>query len=228
MVVVVAAVVVGAAVSWGLMSDTESPADVYADANQHLQESLAEEQISMSEMINFDSSELVAEFCHSLIEEASSTGDDLVLNRAHAGGEPVERCTSTEIFGRSGEFIGNIHMIGSQTEPTIVVGAVQAGPDDSPDDVVATFHTMVSVLVCDCWEEAMILPAPETQERKSLEGMDGVRIGYDSLESMILDIGAKYADARFAASGVIKLEGHLLQIILLSNASGTEWQLRII
>lgn len=71
-----------------------------------------------------------------------------------AGSPPPSHCISTELKGPTGEFLGNIHMVGTASEPDLVLGAFQSNQMASQQPQIAEVaDAMIQRLVCDCWEE---------------------------------------------------------------------------
>lgn len=66
----------------------------------------------------------------------------------------VEYCTSTELKDSTGNFLGNIHMVGNPTEPQLAMAVIQTSPFLSEkEQMLPVFETMIQTLVCDCWAE---------------------------------------------------------------------------
>jgi hypothetical protein len=66
----------------------------------------------------------------------------------------IEYCTSTELLDSEGRYLGNIHMVGSPSEPWYVIGVIQASPTISQiDEIKAVFRSMIETTVCECWED---------------------------------------------------------------------------
>ncbi|HSD04486.1 MAG TPA: hypothetical protein VLB45_01875, partial [Nitrosopumilaceae archaeon] len=64
----------------------------------------------------------------------------------------VEYCTSTELKDENGNFLGNIHMIGTIDAPRLVFVVVQSNPVDT-GQVKTVFDVSTKDLVCDCWDQ---------------------------------------------------------------------------
>lgn len=66
----------------------------------------------------------------------------------------IEYCTSTELLDDRGQYLGNIHMVGSPSDPWYVIGVIQAGPTVSQlDEIKTVYQTMIESTVCTCWED---------------------------------------------------------------------------
>ena len=66
----------------------------------------------------------------------------------------ISYCTSTEIVDSEGNFIGNIHMVGDDVFPLIVLGIMQTDSSMSQLDHVKTItNVMIESLVCQCWND---------------------------------------------------------------------------
>ena len=71
-----------------------------------------------------------------------------------ADGPSPSHCISTELKGPTGEFLGNIHMVGTASEPDLVLGAFQSNRMASQQPQIAEVaDAMIQRLVCDCWED---------------------------------------------------------------------------
>jgi hypothetical protein len=103
-----------------------------------MKSSLASKGVSMSSALKISGGSL-AKYCtfYSDIEKQNS----------------IEYCTSTELTDSNGNFLGNIHMVGSMDSPSAVLGVMQADPYMSNLDYIkTTYQIMVESLVCDCWQ----------------------------------------------------------------------------
>ena len=90
------------------------------DDNNLIRSALERHDIQMSSSLEF-SGEKAAEFCSFFAD----------------GTVPVY-CTSTELV-QSGEFLGNVHMVGTTDEPSAVLGVVRS------DTIPSGVHTVVAV-----------------------------------------------------------------------------------
>lgn len=109
------------------------------DSNSVLKSLLASKGISMSTPLKI-SGGAISKYCtfYSNPEKQSS----------------IEYCTSTELKDSEGEFLGNIHMIGTADSPSAVLGVVQTDKSMSNlDSLKTTYQIMVESLVCDCWQD---------------------------------------------------------------------------
>ena len=86
----------------------------YVSANAKLKENLEIYNISMSTTLEFGKPDLIAKYC--------SFFDDKNKQKL------VEYCTSTELRDSEGNFLGNIHMVGSPRLPKLVLVLIQADP----------------------------------------------------------------------------------------------------
>jgi hypothetical protein len=112
----------------------------YTDANSKLKENLASYGVSMSSAVTLSTAKDITEFC--------SFFDDKNIQ------SQVEYCTSTELRNSEGEFLGNIHIVGSSQMPKIVLAVIQTNPFmKNIDDIKSVFEVVIEDLVCDCWEE---------------------------------------------------------------------------
>jgi hypothetical protein len=112
----------------------------YTDANSKLKKNLASYGVSMSSAVTLSTAKDITEFC--------SFFDDKNIQ------SQVEYCTSTELRNSEGEFLGNIHIVGSSQMPKIVLAVIQTNPFmKNIDDIKSVFGVVIEDLVCDCWEE---------------------------------------------------------------------------
>jgi hypothetical protein len=112
----------------------------YTDANSKLKKNLASYGVSMSSAVTLSTAKDITEFC--------SFFDDKNIQ------SQVEYCTSTELRNSEGEFLGNIHIVGSSQMPKIVLAVIQTNPFmKNIDDIKSVFEVVIEDLVCDCWEE---------------------------------------------------------------------------
>ena len=225
---------------------TDTPPQTrYEESNLQIREALAQEQISMSAPINLSTQDLIEQFCYPFIDEANpvlsqeESMGHIIISSASAGRNvPIQYCTSTEIVGTAEEFLGNVHMAGSPDEPTIAIGAIQVSHTQSFEYMAAVFESMVQVLACDCWEEAQTLSMPPAWDTEGgsvgdwQAEPDRIPDRYESLYDMIWDINTRHQQSELAepltVSNIIELEGRMIQIILLPNPQGIEWQMRIV
>ncbi len=117
-----------------------TPIDLsYVDSNSLMKSSLAAKGISMSSALKISGGS-IAKYC-------TFYGDTEKQNS-------IEYCTSTELKDSDGNFLGNIHMIGSMDSPSAVLGIIQTDPYMSQiDSMKAIYQVMVESLVCDCWQD---------------------------------------------------------------------------
>jgi len=130
-----------------LTNETESPTETiseldftYEEANLQLKNDLEALGISMSSPINLINQNKLDEFCSFFSDEIKQ--------------KQVEFCTSTELKDSEGNFLGNIHMVGSRSMPKIVLAVIQTNPFmDNIDHIKQVFEVVVDDLVCNCWED---------------------------------------------------------------------------
>lgn len=119
--------------------DTVKSFTAYEQTNKILKEELSEHQILMSSPIKLKEQEDIDKYCTFFTHEE--------MQRL------VQLCTSTELKDVEGNFLGNIHMVGSE-KPQIILVLIQADPFMSEIDYVkATINTTIENVVCECWEE---------------------------------------------------------------------------
>ena len=138
--VVVAAVAIIAAymITLGVSEDADVIQDTklfHYDSNADIRRDLSAYDIEVSEpLVLYD--DRAAQYCTFFV-----------------GSPPEPYCTSTEIT-YDGRFLGNIHMIGNDTQPVTALAVIQS--DDRMTEILqisAVWHVMIENLVCDCWAE---------------------------------------------------------------------------
>lgn len=118
---------------------TEPLSISYIDTNKELQSALDLQQIRMSSPLKLNG--------FSIEQYCKFFSDDNLQNS-------IEYCTSTELLDSEGRYLGNIHMVGSPSEPWYVIGVIQANPTISQiDEIKNVFRIMLEATVCECWEE---------------------------------------------------------------------------
>jgi hypothetical protein len=116
-----------------------TPITLSYDSNSILKTSLASKGITMSNPLNI-SGGAVAKYC--------SFYSNVELQRS------IEYCTSTELKDSAGKFFGNIHMIGNEDSPNVVLGVIQTDPNMSNlNSLKTTYQIMIESLVCNCWKD---------------------------------------------------------------------------
>ena len=112
----------------------------YDAANSNLKKTLENSKISMSSPIKLSKIEDIKKFC-------SFFEDESIQNL-------VDFCTSTELHDFEGNFLGNIHMIGSPELPNLVLVLIQTDPFMSTlPEIKSIFRGVIENLVCNCWED---------------------------------------------------------------------------
>ena len=122
----------------------------------------------------------------------------------------IEHCTSTELLDPEGDFLGNIHAFGSPEEPKRIMAVIQLDPFlNQKEDAKTVFSVLTDHIVCQCWDE------------KNDEGlsMDDWAEAY-----LTSHIGAGKPTT---SSNIILLEDKSIQMKLITNTEGYEWQLLI-
>ena len=166
----------------------------YIESNSMIKQKLAEQQIQMSSPIKITNPDYLKEYCTFF---TSPEKQDL-----------VEYCTSTELKGNNDQFLGNVHMVGTESEPKAILALIQT--DDSMselDNVKIIFEAVLESVVCDCWEQKN----PGDLKNMS-QWIEGLKEFHES-------------DTRpHSKSSVIMLEGKSLQLELSKNPAGYLWQ----
>ena len=66
----------------------------------------------------------------------------------------VEYCTTTAVLDSEGNTIGNINIGGSTSSPILAIANLETDTLESDKDITyEIFETLITTLVCDCWEE---------------------------------------------------------------------------
>ena len=119
----------------------------------------------------------------------------------------VEHCTSTELLDADGNFLGNIHAFGSPDDPKRIMAVIQVDPFlNQKEDAKTVFSVLTNKIVCDCWNV------------KNDEGLS------------MNDWAEAYITSHISAgkpttvSNTIFLEDRSIQMKLITNAEGYEWQ----
>jgi hypothetical protein len=120
----------------------------------------------------------------------------------------VQYCTSTELKDEKGNFLGNIHMVGSYDEPKIILVLIQVDPFMSQiGDVKTIIDTTIQNTVCDCWNE--VKPGNLQSTSQWIDGLKEFHL----------------KDTRpHSQSNEITLRGKVLQLELTTNKDGYLWQ----
>ena len=168
----------------------------YMNANSKLKEILDAYSISMSVPVELKDSNSIEKYC--------SFFEDPNIQKL------VDYCTSTELLDSDGNFLGNIHMVGSPKLPKIVLVLVQADPFMKElDEIKSIFSVVIENLVCNCWE--VIKPS-----------------GINTIDEWIERHREFHSSAvRTHSKSTLELEGKQLQIELTTNTEGYLWKLLI-
>lgn len=169
----------------------------YDEANSVLKSNLQLEGISMSSPLKFSEQKSIERYC-SFFSDAEKQ-------------KLVEYCTSTELKDEDGNFLGNVHMVGSPDAPLLVFVVVQSNPMiDNLEQVKKVFGVSTKDLVCDCWDE----------EKPG---------GYETIESWIDALRDFHTggDKPHSSSKPLLLASKHLQIELTTTKDGYVWELLI-
>ncbi len=171
----------------------------YDDSNSKLKEKLEFFDISMSSPIKLINRNYLEEFCTFFKNEELQN--------------QVEYCTSTELHDSEGNFMGNIHMVGTRQLPKIVLVVIQSNPfiedPENLDELKTVYNVVIKELVCDCWHEVQ----PDNIETIS-EWIDKER-----------DFHIK--TKKTTTNTNLNLSGNQLKIELTTNTEGYLWKLLI-
>ena len=169
----------------------------YDESNSALKQSLQPQGITMSSPLRFLKQQEIEKWCKFFSDQEKQ--------------KLVEYCTSTEIKDQSGNFLGNIHMIGSPNAPKLVLVVLQSNPMlDNMSQIKTVFGTVTKELVCDCWES--VKPG-----------------GYETIESWVdalrdFHIGGNKPHSE---SKSISLASKHMQIQLTTTKEGYVWEMLI-
>lgn len=175
----------------------ESQQNEYVKDNLSLKQKLAEYNILMSSPIRLQKAEDIEKYCNLFTSEEKQ--------------RQVLYCTSTEIKDKDGNFLGNIHMVGTPQKPSTIITLIQTDFTMSQIESVKTiFHTVIKQTVCDCWEKVQ----PDKFKTVS-DWIDGLRKFHSA---------DKEAHSR---SKPIILASKQIHMELSKNNQGYLWQLFI-
>jgi len=119
----------------------------------------------------------------------------------------VEHCTSTELLDADGNFLGNIHAFGTPDDPKRIMAVIQVDPFlNQKEDAKTVFSVLTNKIVCDCWN---------VKNDKGLSMNDWAEAYITSHIS---------AGKPTTISNTIFLEDRSIQMKLITNTEGYEWQ----
>lgn len=168
----------------------------YSAINFELQKSLSENQLLMSNPIKITTPESILKYCNFFSDSKIDS---------------IEYCTSTEIKDSDGNFLGNIHMIGTtQQVSSIIIIAQTDSSMNNLDSIYALFDNSIKVIVCDCWEEKS--PGDFTSVSDWVSGMVNlqseskvIKSNIDSLENKDLHLELSEHDDGYLWTLVISM-----------------------
>jgi hypothetical protein len=168
----------------------------YLESNAKLKESLASHGISMSSPVKLSTIKDIEKFCSFFADKNKQ--------------DQVDYCTSTELRDSDGEFLGNIHMVGSRNMPKIVLVLIQTDPFmQDLDEIKSVYDVVIENLVCDCWEDVK----PSEIETVS-DWVDRQKDFHTS-------------DVKPTSKSNLSIIGMSLQMELTTNTEGYLWKLLI-
>lgn len=169
----------------------------YDEANSQLKNSMNSSGIQMSSALKFSQPKDIEKWC-SFFNDPDKQ-------------KLVEYCTSTELRDKNGNFLGNIHMVGSPDAPKLVAVILQSDPMMSQFEQIKTvFDIVTKDLVCTCWEQ--VKPNGYTTIQDWVNALRDFHTGGDKPHSK---------------SKPILLASKHLQIELTTNKDGYLWELLI-
>ncbi len=120
-------------------AESETLSISYTETNKELQSILATNNISMSSALKLNGFS-IQKYCTFFADEATQNA--------------IKYCTSTELLDSDGQYLGNIHMVGTSGSPQYVIGVIQADPHVSQlNEIKIIYQTMIESIVCECWDE---------------------------------------------------------------------------
>jgi len=168
----------------------------YIESNAKLKESLASHGISMSSPVKLSTIKDIEKFCSFFADKNKQ--------------DQVDYCTSTELRDSDGEFLGNIHMVGSRNMPKIVLVLIQTDPFmQDLDEIKSVYDVVIENLVCNCWEDVK----PSEIETVS-DWVDRQKDFHTS-------------DVKPTSKSNLSIMGMSLQMELTTNTEGYLWKLLI-
>ena len=166
----------------------------YEDANSNIKKTLDGTGISMSSPIKLIKPGDVEKFC------SFFTDEDIQ--------KLVKYCTSTELLDSDGNFLGNVHMVGTPDFPKLVLVVIQTDPFmNNLSEIKTVFSSVIENLVCTCWEE--LKPS----------GIENTDEWIDRHREFHLDA------IRTTSKSNLTLEEKQLQIEITTNTEGYLWKL---
>jgi len=169
----------------------------YDEANSVVKQSLQSQRIEMSSPLMFPKQQEIEKWCKFFSDQEKQ--------------KLVEYCTSTEIKDQSGNFLGNIHLVGSPSAPKLVLVVLESNPMmDNMNQVKTVFGTVTKELVCDCWES--VKPG-----------------GYDTIENWVEALRNFHISGSkpHSESTPIPLASKHMQIQLTTTKEGYVWELLV-
>ncbi len=169
----------------------------YDKANSVVKQGLQSEGIEMSSPLRFPKQQEIEKWCKFFSDQEKQ--------------KLVEYCTSTEIKDQSGNFLGNIHLVGSPSAPKLVLVVLESNPMmDNMNQIKTVFGTVTKELVCDCWDAV-----------KS-GGYETVENWVDALRDFHVSGSKPHSE-----STSISLASKHMQIQLTTTQEGYVWELLI-
>jgi len=171
----------------------------YTEMNYELKQILEENAISMSSPIKLDDLRAIWSYCNFF------EGDEQKL---------VEHCTSTELLDADGNFLGNIHAVGTTEEPKLIMALIQVDPFlNQKEDAKTVFSVLIDHIVCECWYKKII------QNQTSVQGKSLDESADEHIEFHIA--GGKPT----SRSNIFLLDGKSIRMELTTNTDGYLWKL---
>ena len=169
----------------------------YETVNLNLKNTLIQQRINMSSPLKFSTPANINQYCNFLSNQTKQS--------------MIEYCTSTELKDESGNFLGDINMIGSNTAPVLVIAAIQSDPVfNNYNKVKTVFGDVVNETICQCWD-------------KSKPG------GYATLSGMMDALRTFHLNGKQpnSTTHAVPLGGVHFEIELTTNSNGYVWKLLV-
>ena len=166
----------------------------YENATSIIKEKIGKTNISITSPIKLNEPSLIEEYC-TFFEDKNKQ-------------KLVEYCTSTELRDSKGNFLGNIHMVGSPNMPKLVLVILQTDPFMSNlEEIKSVFQIVIESLVCECWEDV---------KPSDIETIDEWVERQKDFHSRAV---------RPHSKSNVSLEGKIVQIELTTDFAGYLWKL---
>lgn len=180
------------------MSREFSELDFSYDAvNSDIKNNLVKKGINMSAVLKFSDPKAVESACPLIFLDKTTQ-------------KIVEYCTSSDLIDSQGNYLGNIHIVGSPNAPKFIAVLIQVNPFmDELNSVKNVFQSTIKSIVCECWED--FKPS-----------------GFETIDDWI-DVHREFhlQATRTTSISKVDLSGKHLEIEITTNQEGYLWKLFI-